>query len=431
VSTAVTASAELARPDQRERPARRFWTFGRIYGLTFVFWLFTRLLMLVHQGAWPWMNSFVVDAARGIIVGDWNDAVRPQLPAVLGVPMVLIGATEQQTVAVLYVTASVIQFAALVVLIRALWPGRALEQTLALLIFVLVPYQHSIHHYRDMPVILASAAIFLMAAQYVRASRERITRRDVLWIAAAMLLGIFSRAEVLTFVLALILLTLLVKRRNGLRLAATYALVALVVSGSLLAVYTVEGVNMAETSFYAAHTFLDSTPDSWLTEQCRDDPTENCRERDGLSYFGPGDPHDGLVPLILNHPLVTVAKTARSAWDNLWVMFGPNLSTFPATLPFFIFALAFFGTARDALRRIPASVWIVSAAVVAEVVLPPLSWAPPHPQYHLQLILPIVAIGVPILVGLSRVRYGNLLVLAFLIGNAGLSAFRYTRYPGY
>jgi hypothetical protein len=35
------------------------------------------------------MNAFVVAAARGIVVGDWNQAVRPQLPAVLGVPLVL------------------------------------------------------------------------------------------------------------------------------------------------------------------------------------------------------------------------------------------------------------------------------------------------------------------------------------------------------
>jgi hypothetical protein len=38
---------------------------------------------------------------------------------------------------------------------------------------------------------------------------------------------------------------------------------------------------------------------------------------------------------------------------------------------------------------------------------------------------------VPILVALARMRQGRWLVLAFLIGNAGLSAFRYTRYPGY
>jgi hypothetical protein len=414
-----------------DRRARGIATLPRVYALGFGFWLLTRLLVLVHQGAWPWMNSFVVAAARGIVVGDWNDAVRPQFPAVMGVPLVLAGATEQQTVAALYVAASIVQFVAFVILVRALWPGRMLEQGLALLIFLLVPYQHSIHHYRDMPVILASSAIFLMAAHYVTASRERITRRDVAIAAAAMLLGIWSRIEVLTFVVALIVLTLLIQRRAAWRVATAYAAVMCVVTVSLVVVYVIEGVDLPETSFYAAHTFLDSTPDSWLTEQCRDFATENCRERDGLSYFGPADPHDGLVPLIANHPLATLAKTARSAWDNLWVMFGPNLSTFPTTVPFLVLAIALSGFARDALKRIPPAVWIVSVAVMSETVFPPLTWAPPHPQYHLQLVLPVVAIGVPILVGLIRNRVGAVLTVTFFAANAGLSALRYTRYPGY
>jgi hypothetical protein len=94
-------------------------------------------------------------------VGDWNEAVRPQLPAVLGVPLVLAGASEQQAVAALYVLASLIQFGAFVALVRALFPGRLLEQTVALLLFLLVPFNHSIHHYRDVPVVLASSAVFL------------------------------------------------------------------------------------------------------------------------------------------------------------------------------------------------------------------------------------------------------------------------------
>src|SRR5437868_14670145 len=83
-----------------------------IYVAALAAWLLTRLLVLVHQGAWPWMNAFVVAAARGMVVGDWNDAVRPQLPAVLGVPLVLAGATEPHTVAVLYVVGSLIQVGA-------------------------------------------------------------------------------------------------------------------------------------------------------------------------------------------------------------------------------------------------------------------------------------------------------------------------------
>jgi hypothetical protein len=60
-----------------------------------------------------------------------------------------------------------------------------------------------------------------------------------------------------------------------------------------------------------------------------------------------------------------------------------------------------------------------------------LSWAPPHPQYHLQLVLAVVLLLVPVVTGLMRMPGGRLLALAFVIGNAGLSAFRYTRYPGY
>ena len=42
-----------------------------------------------------------------------------------------------------------------------------------------------------------------------------------------------------------------------------------------------------------------------------------------------------------------------------------------------------------------------------------------------------VVLVVPALVGLARVPRGRLVALAFLLGNASLSAFRYTRYPGY
>jgi hypothetical protein len=404
-----------------------------IYSVSVAAWLLTRLLVLVHQGAWPWMNAFVVAAARGMVVGDWNDAVRPQLPAVLGVPLVLVGATEQQTVAALYLVASLIQFAAFVVLVRALFPARLEEQSLALLIFLLVPFNHSIHHYRDMPVILASSAIFLLSAHFVNATRNAPTREraNAAWVVGALLLGVFSRAEFLTFVGLLIVLALVIYRRAAVRLMTTYIAAVVVVTAALVVVYAVEGVDLPETSFYAAHTFLDSTPDSWLTADCRDFPTENCRERDGMVYFGPGDPHAGLLPLIVNHPLTTVAKTLRSAWDNLWVTLGPNLSTFPGVVPFLVVALAFARPARDALRRVPASIWIVSLAVLGETVLPPLSWAPPHPQYHLQLVLPIVALTVPVLMGLARLPRGRLLAVAFLIGNAALSALRYTRYPGY
>jgi hypothetical protein len=74
---------------------------------------------------------------------------------------------------------------------------------------------------------------------------------------------------------------------------------------------------------------------------------------------------------------------------------------------------------------------MVTLAVLAESVLPPLSWAPPHPQYHLQMVLPAVVLSVAVLQALVRLPRGQLLALLFLVANAGLSAFRYTRYPGY
>jgi len=451
-------------------------TLGRVYALGLLFWLATRWLVLVHQGAWPWMNAFVVAAARGIVVGDWNEAVRPQLPDLLGVPLVVIGATEQQAIAILYLLASLVQFGAFVVLIRALFPRRLHEQTLAMLIFLLVPYDHSIHHYRDIPVVLASSAIFLLSAHFVtvlarsrtrtgptnphrhpessdggvtRASHEPesvtppsrgrhatgplwgISALELPWLCGAMLLGIWSRFEVLTFVGVLVVLALIIWRARVLPLVASYVAAALVVTASLLGVYRLEGVDPSEAWFYTAHTFLDSTPDSWLTPECQAAPTENCREADGLAYFGPADLHAGIVPLVLNRPLTTVAKTIRSAWDNLWVLFGPNLSTFPGIVPFVILVLAFAQPARALLKLMPAAVWVAVLAVLAESVLPPLSWAPPHPQYHLQLVFPMVVLLVPLLLGLLRMPLGRLVAVAFLVGNAALSAFRYTRYPGY
>ncbi len=493
-------------------------TLGRVYALGLLFWLATRWLVLVHQGAWPWMNAFVVAAARGIVVGDWNEAVRPQLPDLLGVPLVVIGATEQQAIAILYLLASLVQFGAFVALIRALFPRRLHEQTLAMLIFLLVPYDHSIHHYRDIPVVLASSAIFLLSAHFVtvlarsrtrtgptnphrhpessdggvtrashgpeaaargvarashepesiergvtrashepesiargvtRASHEPesvtppsrgrhatgplwgISALELPWLCGAMLLGIWSRFEVLTFVGVLVVLALIIWRARVLPLVASYVAAALVVTASLLGVYRLEGVDPSEAWFYTAHTFLDSTPDSWLTPECQAAPTENCREADGLAYFGPADLHAGIVPLVLNRPLTTVAKTIRSAWDNLWVLFGPNLSTFPGIVPFVILVLAFAQPARALLKLMPAAVWVAVLAVLAESVLPPLSWAPPHPQYHLQLVFPMVVLLVPLLLGLLRMPLGRLVSVAFLVGNAALSAFRYTRYPGY
>src|SRR5262249_42579327 len=158
-----------------------------------------------------------------------------------GVPVVLAGANEQQTVAVLYVLASLVQFAAFVVLLRTLFPGRMQEQTLGLLVFLLVPFNHSIHHYRDLPVVLASAAIFLLGAEFVRrfqaAPVPRWSPAAVAYVTALMLLGIWSRIEVLAFVGVLALVALLVYRRRAIPTVAIYLATATLVTATLLVMY--------------------------------------------------------------------------------------------------------------------------------------------------------------------------------------------------
>jgi hypothetical protein len=408
---------------------------ARVYAAALAFWMVTRILVLIHQGAWPWMNSFVVDAARGILVGDWNEAVRPQLPAVLGVPVVLAGASEQQTIAALYLLASLVQFVAFVVVIRAIFPERLQEQTIGLLVFVLIPFNHSIHHYRDVPVVLASAAIFLMSADIVRRFRgsdpQRFTVVQGCALVGLMLLGIWSRIEVLAFVGVLLIALLLVYRRAALKVVAAYAAAAILVTGTLLVMYQIESVDLSQAWFYTAHTFLDSTPDSWLSPGCRADPTENCREADGLAYFGPANLRAGVLQLALNHPWTTVEKSVRSGWDNAWTLVGANPSTFPGVVPFLVLVLALLPPVRLAYREVPKSAWVVVVAIMAESVLPPLTWAPPHPQYHVALVLPVVVLLVPALLALVRMPRGRWLAFGFILANVGLSAFRYTRYPGY
>jgi hypothetical protein len=423
-------TVSVAAPPRR-LAARQGVSLSTVYVASGVLWLVTRWLVLVHHGAWPWMNAFVVAAARGIIVGDWNDAIRPQLPAVLGVPLVLLGASEQQVVAALYVVGSMVQFGAFVVLVRALFPERVTEQSLALLLFLVVPFNHSIHHYRDVPVVLASSAIFLLAAHWLVRAQRPLTVRDGLWVGGAMLLGVWSRTEVLTFVGALLLMGALVWRARALPLIGLYAGVGVVVVGALVAINRVEGIDPAEAARYQWHTFLDSTPESWLSPECRAAATENCRERDGLTYFGPAPAEVGVLPMVVAHPGTTLAKTLQSAWDNLWIVLGPNLSTFPGIAPFLIGVLVLAPSARFALRALPAASWMVALAALAETVLPPLSWAPPHPQYHLQVVLLVVVLLVPVLAALARQSRGRLVATGFFVVSAALSVFRYTRYPGY
>jgi hypothetical protein len=47
------------------------------------------------------------------------------------------------------------------------------------------------------------------------------------------------------------------------------------------------------------------------------------------------------------------------------------------------------------------------------------------------VVLPVVIFVTPVLVALMRMPRGRLVALGFLVANAGLSAFRYSRYPGY
>ena len=416
---------ELSIPVSTRLAARPRIGLPTIYLAGLAVWLVTRWLVLLHQGAWPWMNAFVVAAARGIVVGDWNEAVRPQLPAVLGIPLVLLGASEQQTVAVLYIIASVIQFGSFLLLIRTLFPASVDSQALALLVFLTVPLNHSIHHYRDVPVVLASSAVFLLAAAWLTSSRSW------LWVLAAMFLGVWSRTEVLTFVAAVLLCGLLISRAEARRRIVTFATAAVLVAASLLVIGRIEGVDPEQAARYQVHTFLDSTPESWLSPECRADPSENCRERDGLTYFGPLVPEAGLVPVVVAHPLTTLAKTARSALDNLWVLLGPNLSTFPGIVACIAVVPLVYAPARQALVQLPRAAWVVALAAVAQSVLPPLSWAPPHPQYHLQFVLPVVIVCVPVLEAVLHARRGTVVLALFYAANLAFSAVRYTRYPGY
>ena len=415
-------SVSVAAPPRAAVPSRFRLGLGSLYSAALAVWLLSRCLVLVHQGAWPWMNAFVVAAARGIVVGDWNEAVRPVLPAMLGVPLVLAGATEQQAVAGLYLLASLIQLAGFVVLIRTLYPDDVRAQRLALLVFLLVPYNHSIHHYRDVPVVFAQCALYLLSAAWLRS--------NAVLAVAAIVLGVWSRMEVLAFVGCLLLIALAVYGRRLLRLAVLYAAAGIVGITSLFAVARLTGVDLGEQAHYQFHTFLDSTPDSWLTPECRANPSENCRERDGLLYFGPAEPQDGVWPMVFSHPWLTVLKTVRSAYDNVVTVFGANLSTYPGYVPCVALLLLVSRSARDALSRVPVPVALLAVAAAAETVLPPLSWAPPHPQYHLQTLLAVMIVLVPVLSALLRLNRGQLVVGVFFAASAVLSAARYTRYAG-
>jgi uncharacterized membrane protein len=410
--------------------ARLRWT----YLGAFAAWMVTRCLVLVHQGGWAWMNAFVVWAAEHFLAGDFNEVQRPPLPALLAMPLLAMGATMQQIVAVLYLLASALQFAAFALVVLLTLPHRRREQTLALLVFLVLPLNHSIHHYRDTPVIFGSIAVLLLAAHWLWVERDpdrRVWRPiSIVWALAAGTVGAWSRMEVLAFVGALCILALLVERRRALRPVALYVAGAALGVATLLGLGGALGADTRMNAEYQVHTFLDSTPESWLSPACRANPTENCRDADGSVYFGPVDREAGVLGIVVSHPWLTLVKTVQSAGINLWVLFGDNLSTFPGAAVLLGALLLLFEPCRAALRRLPFAAWPPLGAAFAMSVVPPLSWAPPHPQYHLNMLLPVAIVLAATLGALFDLGRGRLAVGLACAASAALSAFRYTRYPG-
>src|SRR5690242_2414746 len=155
------------------------------------------------------MNSFVIETAHDMMTDRWDQVVRPPLPSALAVPFLAAGLTGPLTVVILYLFASLFQFGAFAAAARALFRDRPLEQVLALGFFLLAPMNHSIHHWRNIPTVTASGAAFLLAAHWLRiwARSERLwSARSIAWVAVALMVGIWSRTELLTFVGAILLL---------------------------------------------------------------------------------------------------------------------------------------------------------------------------------------------------------------------------------
>lgn len=439
----AAASGVLTRP--RPWPVERLVLAGQrarsprtVYLAAAGAWFITRLFVALYQGQWPWMNAFVVQTATNMLGGQLDDAVRPPLPSVLAIPLIVAGLDEQATVTTLYVIVSMIQFGAFLLFTRALFPDRMREQTLALLLFLVVPYNHSIHHWRNVPVVLASSGTFLVLAHWLRAHHRGLTStrdvwspRSVGWIVGSVAMGVASRTEVLTLVGGLVLLGVVVYRRQIASLALLYTLAAVVGIAANFGLLQVTGADLTNFGRYQVHTFLDSTPASWLTESCRMYPSEDCREADGWTYFPEVDQNITLPQLIARHPWTAVAKTFRSALDNLWELFGVATSTYPGYAWFAILVPLFLPAYRVVYRRVPKAAWLAGIAVLGVTVLPPLAWAPAHPQYHLHSLAGVTIVIVPLLAALQSQGISRLLFNGFVIGSALLSAVRYTRYPGY
>ncbi len=412
-------------------------TGGRVwpaYAAAFVLWALTRWAVLAYQGDWLWMNSFVVDTARDIMAGRWREVVRPPLPSVFAIPLLQMGASDHLAVALVYFVASMLEFAAFALVVRLLFRDRPREQLVSLLLFLILPMNHSIHTWRNIPTVIQAGAVFLLSAHWLwsrRAGASPWTPASVVWAGGAIALGLWSRTEMLVFAVLLGGLAVLLFRAAAARVAALYVVAALVAFGAVTVHGRLVGDDPGHTSSYQIHTFFDSTPASWLSEGCRLYPTETCRDEEGEAYFAPVDRRAGLLKVILDKPLPTVARTAQSAVDNLWIMFGANISTYPTLV--WLVGLAWLASApvRVAFRALPRAIWPATLAALAVTVLPPLSWAPAHPQYHLHTLLPAMVLAVPALAALLPTTRGRVVAMGFLLGNAALSAFRYTRYPGY
>jgi hypothetical protein len=406
-----------------------------VYLGALLFWLFTRGLVLAHQGSEPWMNAFVVASAHDMLAGNWTEAfVRPPLPAFIVVPMVSVGIDERGTVAVLYILASLFQFGAFALLASQLFPGGRREQVLMLLFFLLLPFNHSIHHYRNSPAVLSSGAIFALSAHWLWSQRSSSAGvwswRSVGWAAIAIGIGVWTRTEMALFALLLSLLVLALYRSRGLGPFALYGGATIAAVIALAASAQLAGADPRVAEEYRVHTFLDSIPPAWISPACQADLTEDCRVREGTALFGSEHDPRGLLGLVLAQPILALQKTVLSAAENLRTLFAFNLSTYPPVLwPVWAAPLVFAPAWRQ-LAALPRSAWVAASAALIVSIFP-LSWAPPHPQYHLHTVFPVAVLTVPLLGALSRLAFGGGLLGLFWLANAALTAARYTRYTGY
>ncbi len=428
----------------------------RVYAVTFAVWLIERAAVLHSQGPWPWINARVIGHSREMLLGDWARVFEtPPLPSLVSLPFVTLGLSEGQAIGGLYFVSSIVQFGAFLLLARQLFPHSGRAQLLALALFLIFPIDHAIHHYRNIATVLASAGIFVVAAHWLRVTRDEHPlplSTSLLWALGGAVLGGFSRQETLAFPGYLLVASLFLARGRRARVPVLYAVSLVVAAGALVLLGRVAASGPFQatplqpgqaTTFnpeagaypyvgqtYFVHTFLDSTPFSWLDPQCQANLTEGCRVANGERYFGPEDQPGGVATIIRNHPLLVVSKTVRSAYDNVVAVYGPNVSTYAGMLWIMLAVGLVYRPARENLRRVPVAAWLAVLAAVG-VSLFPLSWGPPQPQFHLHSAFPVVAVSVPVMLALARLPWSALPLAAIWLANLALSAYRYLVYTGY